>query len=125
GQRSPTRAGIPFDLAPGQKLAGIQLSIAPTGSISGHIYDRDGEPLGKAQVQALRIVYRDGRKALAIVQSAQTDDRGEYRLFWLAPGRYYVNAKPDMPELAVDPASRSGATVAAAFVTEPVRFGGY
>jgi hypothetical protein len=125
GQRSPTSEGIPFNLNPGQKLTGIQLSLAPTGSISGHIYDRDGEPLGKAQVQALRMVYRDGRKTLAIVQSTQTDDRGEYRLFWLAPGRYYINAKPDMPEMAVDPASRSGATVAAAFITEPVRFGGY
>src|SRR5262249_34704788 len=29
-----------------------------------------------------------------IVQSIQTNDRGEYRLFWLPPGPYFVSATP-------------------------------
>src|SRR5437867_11918755 len=123
GQRSPTGEGIPFGLAAGQKMTGVQLAMAPTGSISGRVYDRDGEPVGNAQVQALRSIYRDGRKTLTIVQSVQTDDRGEYRLFWLAPGRYYVSAQPDIPELpaAISP---TGVTMATVQITDPVRSGG-
>ena len=93
GQRSPTGRGISFQLGPGEKKTDIQLSLTPTGSISGRVYDRDGEPAGKATVQALRPYYRDGGRALTIVQSVATNDRGEYRLFWLPPGRYYVTAK--------------------------------
>src|SRR5262245_39716672 len=52
GQRTPTGQGIQFDIAPGQRMTGIQLAMSTTGSISGRIYDRDGEPLGSAQVQA-------------------------------------------------------------------------
>src|SRR5262245_55447676 len=46
GQRSPTGRGIPFGIAGGQKITGIQLAMSPTGAISGRVYDRDGEPLG-------------------------------------------------------------------------------
>jgi hypothetical protein len=93
GQRTPTGRGISFGLAPGQKMADIQLALTPTSSISGHVYDRDGEPAGRAVVQALRPFYRDGKRALTIVQSVLANDRGEYRLFWLPPGPYYVTAK--------------------------------
>jgi hypothetical protein len=82
-----------FVLAPGQKLADVRLALTPTGAISGHVYDRDGEPAGRAIVQALRPIYRDGKRVLTIVQSVLTNDRGEYRLFWLPPGPYYVTAK--------------------------------
>jgi hypothetical protein len=94
GQRSPTGRGIGLGLRPGEKKTDIQLSLTPTGSISGRIYDRDGEPAGRTTVQALRPYYRDGNRALTIVQSVVANDRGEYRLFWLPPGRYYVTAKP-------------------------------
>jgi hypothetical protein len=93
GQRTPTGHGIRFVLSAGQKLADVQLTLTPTGSISGHVYDRDGEPAGRAIVQALRPIYRDGKRVLTIVQSVLTNDRGEYRLFWLPPGQYYVTAK--------------------------------
>ena len=69
GQRTPTGRGISFELGAGEKKTDIQLSLTPTGSISGRVYDRDGEPAGRATVQALRPYYRDGRRALTIVQS--------------------------------------------------------
>src|SRR5258705_13101303 len=106
-------------------MTAVQVAMAPTGSVSGCIYDRDDEPLGKAQVQALRAIYKDGRRILTIAQTVETNDRGEYRLFWLAPGRYYVSAKPDIPQLPVDMRSPSGATTSAARVTAAARFGTY
>jgi protocatechuate 3,4-dioxygenase beta subunit len=122
GQRSPTGQGINFEIAAGQKMTGIQLALSPTGSITGRVYDRDGEPLGKAHVMALRPVYKNGERTLTIVQSVETDDRGEYRLFWLAPGRYYVSAKPDILELPINLA-RPAFTTPAVQITEPARFG--
>jgi len=119
GQRSVTGLGISFALGSGQSMTGVQLAMAPTGSISGRIYDRDGEPVGKAQVQAMRSIYKDGKRELTIVQSVATNDRGEYRLFWLPPGRYYVSAKPDIPEVLLNPGS------AMVRITEPARFSTY
>ncbi len=66
-------------------MNGVRLAMPPTGAIVGRVYDKNGEPLGNAQVMAMRRVYKDGRRALTIVQTVVTDDRGEYRLFWLAP----------------------------------------
>jgi hypothetical protein len=93
GQRTPTGRGMNFVLAAGEKLTDVQLRLTPTGSISGRIYERDGEPAGRAIVQALRPIYRDGKRILTIVESVLTNDRGEYRLFWLPPGQYYVTAR--------------------------------
>jgi carboxypeptidase family protein len=125
GQRSPTSQGIPITLSAGQKLTGIQLAMASAGSISGRIYDKDGEPVGRAQVQALRSIYKDGARVLTIVQSVETNDRGEYRIFWLAPGTYYVSAKPDIPQLPDLMLGPVGVTMSAVRVTDPARFGSY
>lgn len=121
GQRSTSGVGLKFQIAAGQKMTGVQLAMMPTGAISGRVYDRDGEPLGRAQVQALRPVFRDGRRALTIVQVVETNDRGEYRLFWLPPGRYYVSAKPDIPKM---PGPGAGPGTAQR-ITDPARFYSY
>jgi len=125
GQRSPTGQGIPFEITAGQKMTGIQLAMSPSGSISGRVFDRDGEPLGNAQVVALRPVYKNGRRAMTIVQTVVSDDHGEYRLYWLAPGRYYVAAKPDAEEFPLNPRQPDSAKAGIVRVTPPARFGGY
>jgi hypothetical protein len=122
GQRNATSEGIPLTIVAGQTLGGIQLSMASSGSIAGRIYDEDGEPVARAQVSALRQVYKDGHRVLTNVQTVETNDRGEYRLFWLAPGRYYVSAKPDIPQLPADPRTRTG-TISAVHISSPTRFG--
>jgi hypothetical protein len=64
------------------------------GAISGRVYDSAGEPLVNVPVQALKYAYADGQRTLTVVKTDETDDRGEYRLFWLPPGQYYINAVP-------------------------------
>src|SRR5262245_33948323 len=123
GQRSPTEQGASFDIAAGQKMTGVQLAMSPTGAVSGRVYGINGEPLGKAQVMAMRQVYKDGRRTLTIVQMVATDDRGEYRLFWLAPGRYYVSARPDITELAMNLGQPNSYNAPAVRITPPMRFG--
>jgi hypothetical protein len=40
----------------------------------------------------MKLTYENGLRVLKLVRSVKTNDLGEYRLFWLAPGRYFVSA---------------------------------
>ena len=65
----------------------MQAALTTTAAISGRVYGASGEPLGNVDVSALKPSYQDGRRILTAVQTMRTDDRGEYRLFWLPPGK--------------------------------------
>jgi hypothetical protein len=92
GQRSPTGVGTSFDVHEGQRVTS-RLSMWPTSGISGRVVDADGDPLGRVQVLALRLVYDEGKQGMTIAQTVTTNDRGEYRMFWLTPGAYRVAAR--------------------------------
>ena len=92
GQVSPSRPGTVLVLAPGQNVESVVVSMMPTGTIAGRIFDEDGEAIEGATVRALRYDYQDGEKILSRVRQAETNDLGEYRLYWLTPGEYYVSA---------------------------------
>ena len=81
-----TRPPLTINVDPRQPVAVVQLPMIPAGTISGHVYDANGQPLGAVEVLAMKASYPEGRRTLAPVQSAVTNDLGEYRLFWLAPG---------------------------------------
>ena len=91
GERRPGGPGVPISVP---ETASVRILLTPSAVISGRIFDRQGQPIGNATVQALRRSYIQGRPALAEVQSTMTNDLGEYRLFFLAPGKYYVGANP-------------------------------
>jgi hypothetical protein len=94
GQRSANSAGTPFALAAGQQLRDLRLEMTPTGSISGRVLNRYGEPIGFANVRAYRYVYARGERQIMVANSVRTNDLGEYRLYWLPPGRYLVSVIP-------------------------------
>jgi hypothetical protein len=95
GQRDPRSPGTPLSLFVGQAVKDIKLEMAVTGAISGRVFDRNGEPVAYARVLAMQHWYHEGNRLLDFVQAVHTNDRGEYRLFWLPPGRYYVAARPE------------------------------
>ncbi|HLQ78776.1 MAG TPA: carboxypeptidase-like regulatory domain-containing protein, partial [Terriglobia bacterium] len=78
----------------GQTLSDIETILTPAGVISGRIRDREGDPVGAATVQLLIPVYQDGQRVLKPVQTAYTNDLGEYRLFGLMPGQYFLSVMP-------------------------------
>jgi len=94
GQRTSTSPGTWIEIANGQNLNSLVVTLTPTGSISGTIRNRFGEPAANVAVRALRIAYRDGVRTLLPAQVARTNDLGEYRLYYLQPARYLVSALP-------------------------------
>ena len=92
GQRRPLQAGTPLQLADGQELKAVDFRLPRGSAITGHVYDENGDPLPGAAVRAGRYQYGQGMRQLVPAGTAQTDDRGEYRLWGLNPGEYYVSA---------------------------------
>ena len=94
-QRGVLGRGATIPIADGQNVTGIQLSMAPTGNITGRIRDADGEAMAHARVQVMEAFHEEGQRRLYILQVAQSNDRGEYRFFWLPPGPYYIAVVPE------------------------------
>ena len=95
GQRRPSESGTPIELGDGQTLDKIAIAL-PRGSVlGGRITDEFGEPVANASVTAWRYGYAGGARRLTPAgQNARdtTDDQGQFRLFGLSPGDYYVSA---------------------------------
>ncbi|HEY7405048.1 MAG TPA: carboxypeptidase-like regulatory domain-containing protein [Candidatus Angelobacter sp.] len=86
-------AGARIELKPGNKVDNLQLLLTRGAVIFGRITDEDGEPAAGVQVDvespALR---RDGYDSGHSTRYGMTNDLGEYRIYGLPPGRYYVTA---------------------------------
>lgn len=82
--------GIPLTVKAGDTVADIVLRLDRSAVIAGRVVDDEGEPFPGAQVVAMKYIRSGQRKKLLPVLFGQTDDRGEYRIFGLDPGAYYV-----------------------------------
>jgi uncharacterized protein (DUF2141 family) len=71
---------------------GIELKLTPQSVIAGHVFDEDGDPVQSVDVEVWRYTYPRGRKQLTQEQNGSTNDLGEFRIYNLSPGRYYVSA---------------------------------
>ncbi len=95
GQRRPSESGTPIELGDAQTLDKLSIAL-PRGSVlGGRITDEFGEPVANASVTALRYAYTGGaRRMMPAGQNGRdtTDDQGQFRLFGLPPGDYYVSA---------------------------------
>jgi hypothetical protein len=94
GQRSWTGTGVPITLQPGQTMNGVSFQLVQGGTIVGRILDENLEPVTGIQVQSLTYTYQNGTRTLVSERQVQTNDLGEYRLYWLTPGDHYVSAVP-------------------------------
>jgi hypothetical protein len=71
-----------------------EIFMTPTGVVRGRVRDASGQFASNVQVEALVIAYNSGLPSLMPAISKTSDDRGEYRLFGLPPGDYYIGATP-------------------------------
>src|SRR5579862_4479312 len=79
-----------ISIAEGQNINDVQLELFAPGVITGTVYDQHGEPLQRAFVEAVQRTAFEGRRTFGNGESAETDDRGEYRIFGLKPGKYFI-----------------------------------
>jgi hypothetical protein len=90
------RAGTTSDskkitISAGQAIDKFDFRLFAGGTISGTVLDDENQPLEDAQVSAIRLTYhRGGLVEEEQVATVTTDDRGEFRLFDLQPGDYFV-----------------------------------
>ncbi|HYR92403.1 MAG TPA: carboxypeptidase-like regulatory domain-containing protein [Terriglobia bacterium] len=83
--------GTILSLAAGQVLKDVRVRLTPTGTVTGHIRNSTGQPAAGVQVLLVSPVYGPGGDLrLRSAGAGRTNDRGEYRVYWVTPGKYYV-----------------------------------
>lgn len=93
GQRRPFESPRPIELGEAQVLQKIDFNLPRGGVIAGQVTDEFGEPVTEAMVQVGRLRFTGGRRQFTIVgRLEQTDDLGQFRVYGLPPGDYYVSA---------------------------------
>jgi hypothetical protein len=100
GATKPGRPGVPIQIAAGAAVD-VTLTLPRGGVITGRVVDDRGAPLVNAVVRALVLRSGPDGPSLAAAPGATppesiTDDRGEYRVYGLAPGDYFVGATPPL-----------------------------
>jgi protocatechuate 3,4-dioxygenase beta subunit len=85
------RAGM-VSLSSGQHEDGVLLRLIPSAVIAGRVTTEGEEPVPNVFVQAMKFTYQGDKRQLSDVGTATTNDRGEYRIWALAPGKYYIRA---------------------------------
>ena len=103
----------PFELAAGQALNDMNVLLRKGGAIAGQVLGASfGEPLADARVMAMRRPPRGpSGRLLPVGQNGQTNDLGEFRIFGLPPGEYFIVATPPSDD-AFAPRSTSITSVA-------------
>ena len=78
----------------GAKVTDLKLRLTPAAVISGRVTDEEGNPQPGVSVRLMHPVYVNGQRQLQRIEAivSLADDRGEFRLFGLLPGRYCVVA---------------------------------
>jgi len=109
GAKRPDGPGVSIVLADGQRATDLSIALTRWASISGIVYDQNGEPLENASVEALAYSMRTGIRTLGSVygKAIATDDRGIYRYAGLAPGDYYLAVGPSESLGAIETLSSS------------------
>jgi hypothetical protein len=105
GQRVAGGPALAIRLSEGQTLDNIVMSLVPAGNVAGVIRDSDGHAQAGVPIQLLRATFNaSGERTFHLEGTARTNDRGEYRLYWITPGRYYISAgTPSGPNRPLSP----------------------
>ena len=102
GQRRPFERGKALELTAGQVLEKLDVTLPRGSAITGRVFDEFGDPAAAVMVRALRHRYVDGQRQLTPLSEGLevlvngggdlTDDLGQYRIYGLMPGDYYISA---------------------------------
>ena len=91
GRPGAMAGGATLTLDNGQSMKDIEFRMAPHSVVTGRIVDEDGEPVSYAMVQLQTSRYFQGKRQLMPLGTATTNDLGEYRIFGVPAGKYYLS----------------------------------
>ena len=103
-------SGAVLSLSPGQTIDDAMFRLTRAAVVSGRVLDEAGEPMLGVYVSALRkpsaedreeSSHRSKRESLLQTSGTATDDRGEYRIYGLKPGEYYLKATENPDEASM------------------------
>jgi hypothetical protein len=93
GQRSDGQ-GTTLTFTSGQVISGLNVSLLAASIVTGRVCESSGKPAPGLLVSLLKVCFNSrGLRTLENSGTAITDDRGEYRIFWVSPGRYYLGVQ--------------------------------
>ena len=96
GAKRPGRPGTPVAVGGGEQIANLVVRLWPGAVISGVVRDERGDPVEGVAVTAVPERARRAAPTWTLTNNGdQTNERGEYRIFGLEPGRYVVAAEAD------------------------------
>ncbi len=78
----------------GTKLDGVDFNVPKGAVIAGRVVDESGRAVPGMVVMAYKGREAAGRKRLTVMSGAVSNDRGEFRIAHLPPGRFRVAAVP-------------------------------
>jgi hypothetical protein len=91
GARPSGAGGSPIRLTKGEKRQDLQLKLLPQAAISGRVVDEDGDPLDRVELSLLQRTVLNGQLRLASRAQSYSNDRGEFRLAGIPPGKYFLS----------------------------------
>ena len=90
-----------LQLPPGETSKLVTLAIFPRATVSGIVRDELGEPVHRASIGLLRAAWSDGGIHFAGGTTAETDDKGFYKIFNVRAGSYSVCAQAQVSQVPV------------------------
>jgi len=94
GNTGSGRKAEPILFNRGDRKTNFTVKLTPYGALSGVTLDEDGDPIRNLRVSAMAWRYTTNGRELVDVRSAQSNDLGEYRIFDLPAGHYFVKINP-------------------------------
>ncbi len=105
----------------GEQVKGVLVKMERLGTIAGRITGENGAPIQGARIAVYRYANGNWSRSSSTGQTGQgffyADDRGEYRVFGVAPGPYVVSASYPYSQALGDAAATPG-------MGYPTRFSG-
>jgi hypothetical protein len=87
-------AAVPVLVKAGNDPPELRIELNRAALISGRVIDGAGQLLSNARVRAFAAPRGGALESVLPAATKFSDNRGEYRLFWLLPGDYVIQAEP-------------------------------
>jgi hypothetical protein len=94
GAKAGSLDGTVLVLSAGSAIADLELEVFPTSAVSGRTLDENEDPVRGVMVRALQRRYTSAGPGITVVGATTSNAIGEFTIFDLAPGEYFLQAVP-------------------------------